>query len=106
MSLLRKEKEDLGSDVNELRDQLYAEQKKTEINYRSYNEQMQEMYIKEQERRESEVRRERDERKQAEKEYQLKLDELQGKMERLLKEQQREINEEHEAKQAQILERH
>ncbi len=44
------------------------------------------------------MRRERDERKQAEKEYQNKLDELQIKMERLLKEQQKEFNEESEIK--------
>lgn len=84
---LRKEKEDLNKDLAELRDQLFAEQKKIEINYRTYNEQLQEIYAKEQERRENEVKRERDERKQAEKEYQNKLDELQVKMERLLKEQ-------------------
>jgi hypothetical protein len=37
---------------------------------------MQEMYVKEQERRENEVKREREERRLAEKDYQNKLDEL------------------------------
>ena len=48
---------------------LLTEQKKIEANYKLYSEQMQEMYVKEQERREQEVKRERDERRVIEKEY-------------------------------------
>ena len=51
------------------------------------------------------VRRERDERKLAEKEYQNKLDELQIKMERLLKEQQKECTQEYDSKLQDIIQR-
>ncbi|CDW72869.1 UNKNOWN [Stylonychia lemnae] len=103
ISMFRKDKDDLAREINELRDQLYSEQKKIEINYRQFNDQLQEVFIKEQERRESEVKRERDERKQAEKEYQNKLDELQIKMERLLREQQKEQQQENDQKLSEIL---
>ena len=101
--MLRKEREESHKEVQDLRDQLYAEQRKLEINYKSYNEQLQDMYVKEQEKRDSEVRRERDERKLAEKEYQNKLDELQIKMERLLKETQREYTQEYDSKLQEII---
>ena len=56
------------------------------------------MYIKEQERRETEVKKERDERRVAEKDYMNKLEELQTKMERCLKEREKEVKDELELK--------
>lgn len=88
---LRRDKDELQKEVTELRDLLLVEQKKIEANYKLYSEQIQEMYVKEQERRESEVKRERDERRTVEKEYQLKIEELQNKMEKTLKEREREL---------------
>jgi hypothetical protein len=49
--------------------------------------------LREQEKRESEVRRERDERRCADKEHQSRLEDLQGKLERLLREKEKEYKE-------------
>ena len=59
---------------------------------------MQELYVRETERRETEVKRERDEKRSAEKEYQNKLDELHLKIERCLKEKEKELKEENDLK--------
>ena len=96
--MTRKEKEDLQREVVEIREHLLGEQKKSEMNYKLYNDQLQETYHKEQERRETELKKERDERRQIEKEYQNKLEELQNKMERCLKEREKEVREEWETK--------
>lgn len=49
--------------------------------------------LREQERREAEVRREREERRTADKDHQARLEDLQGKLERLLKEKEKEYKE-------------
>lgn len=59
---------------------------------------MQDIFVKENEKRETDVKKERDERRMAEKEYQSKLDELQLKMERCIKECEKESKDEYDAK--------
>jgi uncharacterized FlaG/YvyC family protein len=59
---------------------------------------MQEMYVKEQERREGEVKKEREERRLTEKEYLSKLEDLQSKMERCLKEREKEVKDDMDLK--------
>lgn len=56
------------------------EQSKSESNNKTYHQQIQDTYKKEQERREQELKEEREDRRLAEKEYQNKLDELQEKI--------------------------
>ena len=49
--------------------------------------------LREQERRENEVRRERDEKRAADKDHQGRLEDLQGKLERLLRDKEKEYKE-------------
>ncbi len=80
------------------KDQLFSDQRKYDAATKFHSDQLQELLQREQEKRESEVRRERDEKRVAEKEHQARLEDLQSKLERVLKEKERECKEEADAR--------
>ena len=90
LSLLKKSKEELTFELTSIKDQLYQEQRKFDLTVKQHSEQLQEIMNREQEKKDAEVRRERDERRVAEKEHQGRLEDLQTKLERLLKEKEKD----------------